>query len=472
MDRDWRPDLRPFVRPPADLESILSQIGPSFSTGPATPATWNRVFDTGARVPAPDRINAPWIGAVLLRQPPALRRARLETLLFAQRALRNPAPRHAVDVEAALQGRFRYPAPFSALERAGLMETNQLAAVAKRLDAFPHGDANTYRGFQAAFALLMRAAASGGISRSRAASLLDGLLQFPGGTSRPAGWLANWITTSWLRSPVRLAANEHVIARADAVTLALVAGLNPERPAPAVVSWEGDDYDVDPWLAGFRRFQAVRARQSAPWLEEALTCQGRECEAEIDDALVALVYASALGSPNGPVRLVPDLHRRHDFGAGLPADGPFGRLPWAIPAEQPAQSGQWNVRGSLIELDVALARHALKRLRQDVMPLRPTMTDAMRQRLAIVPVLMRPEDLETDLAERLARELDALRLPRALLPALLTVVTTDLVEGAKLAHPDDRDAIRAWISRLAPTDIADYVSSLTADGPLIPKKPR
>ena len=87
-------------------------------------------------------------------------------------------------------------------------------------------------------------------------------------------------------------------------------------------------------------------------------------------ALLALVYAPALGDPEGPVTLGPDIVQRHDFGGA--------RSPWDAssrgrrPSSAAGTGAPWHVAGSLLGLDLALARSALRRMSADEMPPVPT----------------------------------------------------------------------------------------------------
>jgi hypothetical protein len=76
-----------------------------------------------------------------------------------------------------------------------------------------------------------------------------------------------------------------------------------------------------------------------------------------------------------------------------------------------------------------------------------------------------------DLALRAAQELHARGLPAALAPGVLAAATNDLLHDARPAHHDDWIAL-AQCARDLPSDrFVDYISSLTADGPLVPAAP-
>ena len=117
------------------------------------------------------------------------------------------------------------------------------------------------------------------------------------------------------------------------------------------------------------RLRAVRAQLPSPGLDAAIA-NGRPRDLSL--ALTALVYAPALGEPEGAVALSRDVARRHDL--GLDATTLVRDIrPWSSPEEQQGR-GPWRVAGSLIGLDLALSRLALRRLISDEMPRAPTLT--------------------------------------------------------------------------------------------------
>jgi hypothetical protein len=165
-----------------------------------------------------------------------------------------------------------------------------------------------------------------------------------------------------------------------------IAGLSPENPRS--IEWEGLAYRLDFAAAERSRLDRILALTSTPSLEAAITAND---ESAIATALKALVYAIALGDPNGAVTLGPDIASRHDFGVGSPspADDP---TPWAMPMEMQIVGKPWHVRGSIIGLDLGLARLSLRYLAGDQMPAAPTLTMNDHGILAQTAVSMRPAD--------------------------------------------------------------------------------
>ena len=73
-----------------------------------------------------------------------------------------------------------------------------------------------------------------------------------------------------------------------------------------------------------------------------------------------------------------------------------------------------------------------------------------------------------DLALRVAEELDRLRLPARLAGGVLRVAAYDLIYEAQPAHYDDWLAVVRYVEDVPGERFVDYVSSLTAAGPLLP----
>jgi hypothetical protein len=121
------------------------------------------------------------------------------------------------------------------------------------------------------------------------------------------------------------------------------------------------------------------------------------------DVVRALAYLPSLGDPEGPARLGGDVARRHRFDAleSSSAADPA----WNLPREVVTADRGWHVRGSLLGLDVALARLALRRLDVDRIPLDPRLDDAARRGFAVAAALARPTDVTDDARDRLATAL-------------------------------------------------------------------
>ncbi len=73
---------------------------------------------------------------------------------------------------------------------------------------------------------------------------------------------------------------------------------------------------------------------------------------------LTLIYTPALGDPEGPALLGGDIAQRHNFGLVGPAGMRRDFVAWALPQEQVGDGTPWRVEGSILGLDIALARLA------------------------------------------------------------------------------------------------------------------
>ena len=153
----------------------------------------------------------------------------------------------------------------------------------------------------------------------------------------------------------------------DGVRVAVAAGAG--RPAVGsrapTLTWEGLDYRVDWFAAEHARLKRIREQIESPGLDAALAADDAE---KIADALLALIYTPALGDPEGPALLGGDIAQRHNFGLVGPAGMRRDFVAWALPKEQVGDGTPWHVEGSILGLDIALARLALRRIADNEMP--------------------------------------------------------------------------------------------------------
>ena len=172
------------------------------------------------------------------------------------------------------------------------------------------------------------------------------------------------------------------------------------------------------------------------------------------DVLRWLVYVPSLGDPDGPVRLGGQVARRHRFDVPDPSND-AAEPAWSLPRELVTADGGWHVRGSLLELDVALARLALRRLDLDRIPLDPRLDDDARRRFAIAVALTRPDDLGDASRDRLAGALAAGR-------SRVTAATKEPGGLASIASAAGLDARRSqalrWAFEATSTDPATRLS--------------
>jgi hypothetical protein len=124
------------------------------------------------------------------------------------------------------------------------------------------------------------------------------------------------------------------------------------------------------------------AREAGAVPAAALRTLNRFADRAAADALLAWVYATALGDPQGAPVAGGDVARRHDFGLrGLGEDQ--RRLgPWALPVEDTNRNRTWRALGSLLGLDIAFSRLALRRMDGEYPPQPPTLAGFERLTLA------------------------------------------------------------------------------------------
>jgi len=203
----------------------------------------------------------------------------------------------------------------------------------------------------------------------------------------------------------------------------------------------------------------------------------------IADVLASIVYAAALGDPDGRVLLGPNVAYRHDFGIDLPDGRNRRRVAWSLPAivVQPGQP--WHVSGSLLGLDVALSSEGLRRVMLDAELRAPMLNSNDRRTLVDTVALVNPFDLTDEgrdvvvaaLARGRARVGDA-SADAAALDALAAEARMDAWRRRELAWLADRGAgdlegafslpELVWLGRPpSSADLAAWgVSALAVDG--------
>jgi Fibronectin type III domain len=88
---------------------------------------------------------------------------------------------------------------------------------------------------------------------------------------------------------------------------------------------------------------------------------GRAADAVLADTLMSIVYATALGDPNGQPLLGGDPAALHDFGLDYALADLRRVAPWTT-AREMAGGTPWHLKGSLLALDLALAKLGLRRV--------------------------------------------------------------------------------------------------------------
>ena len=207
----------------------------------------------------------------------------------------------------------------------------------------------------------------------------------------PRRGVSAWISGSLAPACRPLAPSETL----DGQLAAALSG--PPPAAPVRVEWEGQRYLVDRAAATQARIERVREAQGRPSVDAALADA-----AALGDALVALIYASALPATD-PELLASRAEARHDFGP-LRGPGAQDRRAWRL--AEPASAGTpWHLSGSLLGLDVALAVPSLRRVSDD--PPSPTLPAADRVAFARTVALLPARALTDASRDTVLRLVDA-----------------------------------------------------------------
>ncbi len=431
---EWHPEVQPFSRRALDPGLTLSLVNVTPDgrlIGPASRGFWERTFSDGARFgsmsaraleesdPAP--ADAAWLLARIHRVPIDVGRKRLETFLFCQRMFPD-IDRADVTIAEVLRAHAEFPALMLTLERMGLRSPATLHAAAVRAKALKEvGNGARQRTailqFQTVVGLIDRMSRSGGVTVQRADELIAGLAALETNSKGYEGRIAAWLAST-LVSALRPAENETGDAVEDAVVAAM-AGVDSKARANTV-DWEGRAYRVSASLSEAARIRRIRQRQGGPTLGAARasvaddSAQGKDvdkAEAVLADTLTSLLYAAYLGDPEGPAVLSGNAALRHQ----LETYGVVGnRGAWNLPWETQGAGG-WRVSGSVMGLDVALARMALRRLDANEMPEEPRLVSSERQTASVTAAFLNPATLTDATRDEIAA---ALGRGRARLAAL------------------------------------------------------
>ena len=154
---------------------------------------------------------------------------------------------------------------------------------------------------------------------------------------------------------------------------------------------------------------------------------------KIANALLALIYTPALGDPEGPALLGGDIAQRHNFGLVGPAGMRRDFVAWALPREQVGDGSPWHVEGSILGLDIALARLALRRIADNEMPVAPTINLNDQLTFARTVMTLNPRELRDADRDRLVAAIARGRERVAAAGANLAAVLA-LAAEAQLPH--------------------------------------
>jgi hypothetical protein len=379
----WDANDHPYLRTGTELWSVL-QVAP----GPERPWPWHaRLWPTILARDARSRRDAEEAVVQAPAAPPAYadllrvlldsdvrdRRDRLTMIGLLNDAFAGAPVTSGADIVLALGGYRAFPSLLLALDRMGITAPGTWAVI---VEAARHADRGSGRDredalvlFQSAVALVERCRVVRSLDVPTAdrvlRALADAVLHEPSALRAVQAWLPKVLVPALpeLQVPDAFTWKDTVY---ESRLLQAMAG-TPATGAP-IIQWEGQPYAVDLFFAEHDRLLQVRALVPSPGLDAALASGEAN---PLLQALVALVYVPALGDPDGPVTLSPDVVRRHGFGVGSRAPE-SERLAWAPPVERTGSGGPWHVDGALLGLDLALARLALRRIAADDMPAVPT----------------------------------------------------------------------------------------------------
>jgi hypothetical protein len=388
----WRPDDRPFLRSDVNAALMLRLVRVDASgrlAGPAARRVWGRLF--GGRDSADGAVDAAWLAGAILGEGSGAR-ARLETFLFAQRALADGEEADDA-LLPAIEGFRRFPALMLTLERHGVRAAASYGAAA-RAAAAVGGDDDALALFQSLVAIVDLAGRAETLTGDEVRSLFGSLAS--AATSEPArdallGWFSKVLLPAIADAQAR---DGGVRLDGDAMLLQAIAGpRGGRRPA---VAWEGQEYVADLAASEFRRLRRIRRAQDEDEVSQALRASSSRDVSPLARSLIAIVYASALGDPESAAATGGPVWRRHRFGPGAPSPRNEG-VAWRLATEVFGPGG-WHLLGSLLRLDIALAHLALRRIDATEMPLPSSLGTRDRRTLAIgVALIDRPAPADADL---------------------------------------------------------------------------
>jgi hypothetical protein len=393
-DSNWRLEEHPFLRGATDPWIVSSQVDllDAAVAPPAEQWFWEQLFDNSeitrrsaasARREPRSPVTLPWIAQKISTSSAKERRDRFEMFRFAQGVFGQVEGDRAVEALVALGGYRRYRAILLTLDRMDVTAPRVYARsveAARRLsdDLSGRDERNAVVAFQSSVAVLERARLTQQIDTATAERLLLSLADLvdpppDAAAAKPGKFFAitQWMLTVMLNAlPPLVQPDQWTTAKTayESRLLQALAG-RPTDPKAPTLTWEGLEYRVDWFGSEHARLKRIREQIESPGLDAALAS---EDATKIADALLALVYTPALGDPEGPALLGGDIAQRHNFGLVGPAGMRRDFVSWAVPKEQFGDGTPWHVEGSMLGLDIALARLALRRLADNEMPVAPT----------------------------------------------------------------------------------------------------
>jgi hypothetical protein len=425
VDPQWRLLDQPYRRGAIDAWMVLTQnrSADGFVASPLPQATWALLFSdnriNSGQVSrtlqgSPAGVSLPWLLRETLSPIVRERRARYEMFRLAQRVFSTASAQSLPDVALALSGMRCCRALVLTLERMQVADPRTWAA-AVHAARFVNEDADDRRTslviFQATIALLERMRHVRTLDVGTVEQLIRSLSDVTRADPQVGRSIARWIVGTFIPAVPKLTTPDAWTGTTAYESTLLQALAGPVERTTPPVEWEGLRYVSDPVAAEHERLKAMRALLSSPGLDAALAGNRPR---DLADALTTLVYTTALGDPDGPASLSPEIIARHQY--GLNATSIIREeLPWAPPEERQGQ-GAWHVQGSLLGLDLAMSRLALRRIADQQMPQAPTLTlndvgTLTRTVVALVPSDLTDADRD-EIAASIARGRERVRNAR------------------------------------------------------------
>ena len=404
-DSNWRLEEHPFLRGITDPWIVASrvEITGNAIAPPAAQWLWERLFDRNeltrkAAADVPRDHDAPvtlaWLTQRITSASAKERRDRYEMVRFAQGVFGKASDDQLADVMVALGGYRRYRALLLTLDRMAIESPrvfSRAVEAARRVDQMSGRERrHAVIAFQSAIAILERARTTRSIDVSAAERMVLELADVVESDSRTMSAIVQWMITGLINVlPPLIQPDQFSGTTAyESRFLQALAGA-PATDAPTL-TWEGLPYRVDYFAAEHTRIKRIREQLTSPGLDAALASND---DAQIAEALLVLIYTHALGDPEGPALLGGDIPARHNFGIDGAAGARRELLAWSLSREQVGDGSPWHIEGSLLGLDVALARLSLRRLADNEMPAAPTINLNDLLTLARTARVLNPEEL-------------------------------------------------------------------------------
>ena len=416
----WHASRTPFSRPQDDLLTLLArmQVEPSGAPSLAPRSFWAAVFaEAGAREQV-GVIDAAWLAETLLTEGFRARSIALDQLGFGQRLIAGADASALSDAIYAIRALPNFRMLMLTLERIGIRPPAIYAAMARhaeRVAALPvERQRRAIAQFQGAIAVTARMKLVGAIDLATAETLLRSLAGLP---VDPVSGYRGTVGT-WLQDRLLPAVRQRSDQSARDALLDALAGTPSPNP-PRLVAWEGQEYALD--LVASERARIARALDRHPdaSIDAALdlhrSAHGgakaslvaapapERVDAALAEALLVIAYAVDWNDPQGLGRVIRGtVAPRHDFGFTKRSPEMRARTPWAQPLQVFTPGRPWHLEGSILGLDLVLARLALRRVHADALLTAPTINEVDRETFIASLGMMNAFALQDSVADDIA----------------------------------------------------------------------